>query len=181
MVIGYKGEQVKDFIRSSKFNLQFTYLHQEEQKGTANALLQAQEFAGDDNFLVLGGDNLFSVQDLQSIMKEDEFNYVVSKEVDNPEKYGVFVSENGFVKKVVEKPQEFVSNTINIGLYKFTKEIWTALDGIELSPRGEYELTDALQKLADQHKLKILPMADYWLDLGCLEDVGPISLFLGSI
>ena len=75
----------------------------------------------------------------------------------------------------IEKPKEFYGNLTNIGLYKFTPDIWKALDQIGLSPRGEYELTDAISILAKQGKVKFLKLKEYWLDLGCKEDIPKVT------
>lgn len=176
IVVGYLGEKIKEFCQSE--GIEATFIVQSEQKGTGHALLQARDFCGSDNFVMLNGDNLFSVDDLKAVNNDDEFSYVVGKEEDNWQQYGVFVVENGMLVKVVEKPAEFVSNLINIGLYKFTSEIWEALDKIELSSRGEYELTCAIDLLAQEGKVKFLKLHDYWLDLGSKEDIGKIEEFL---
>ena len=77
-----------------------------------------------------------------------------------------------------EKPEEFVGNLINTALYKFTPEIFKALDKIKLSPRGEYELTDAITILSKRGKVKVIKVKDWWLDLGCKEDIPKIEEFL---
>lgn len=181
IVVGYQGEKIKKFCRENK--IKATFIRQDEPKGTGDALRQAREFAGGGNFIVLGGDNLFSVKDMQAVNKDDAFCYVVGKEEkENWQKYGVFVvkgsAEGDKLVKVVEKPPKFAGNLINIGLYKFTPEIWGALDKIGLSERGEYELTDAINLLAAEGKVKVLKLKDYWLDLGCKEDIRKIEEFL---
>lgn len=176
IVVGYKKEMVKEYIEAN--GIKATLIDQEEQKGTGHAVLQAKDFVGDDDFVILGGDNLFSVYDLKSVRNHDEYCYIVGKEIDDPRKYGVLIVEEDKLVKIVEKPQVYVGNMINIGLYKFTPEIWGALDKIELSERGEYELTDALTLLAQEGKVKVLKMKGYWLDLGSNDDIEPISSFL---
>ena len=141
--------------------------------------MQAKQFCGNEQFLVLGGDNLFSVEDLLAVQQQDEYCYVVGKPEQEWKKYGVLVVDGGKLLRIVEKPQEYVGDLINTGLYKFTPAIWDALAGIGLSPRGEYELTDAVSLLAAQGKVKVLRMQGSWQDLGCREDVGRIAGRLG--
>ena len=178
IVVGYLHEQIADFVRQHK--IKATIIPQEKPLGTGHAVLQAKQFCGTENFVVLGGDNLFSVADLKQVHHHDDFCYVVGKQVDDPQRYGVLLAEKDRLIKIVEKPQLPIGNLINIGLYKFTPDIWTALSQIELSPRGEYELTDAITLLAKQNKVKVLPLQDYWLDLGSKEDIPKIEEFLAS-
>jgi dTDP-glucose pyrophosphorylase len=173
IVVGYMKENVADFLKEN--GIEATLIEQEQQLGTGDAVKQAKEFCGDENFIVLGGDNLFAVQDLQSLNKSDDLCYVIGKEIEDPRKYGVLIVENDKLIKIIEKPQIFVGNMINAGLYKFTSDIWPALDQMELSERGEYELTDALTNLAEQGKVKVESMKGHWLDLGCKEDIPKIE------
>ena len=179
IIVGYKKEVIADYLE--KNNIKATLIEQKEQKGTGDAVKQAKEFCGKDDFLVVSGDSLFSVRDLQKLQQDDDFCYVVGRIVENPQKYGVFVVDKGKLVRIVEKPKEFVGNLANSGIYKFTSDIWGALDRIKLSPRGEYELTDAITILAQQGKVKVLTLQDYWLDLGCKEDVGKAEEFLKKL
>lgn len=176
IIVGYLKEKIEEFVKKNGINAEL--IEQKEQLGTGHAVLQAKEFCKDEDFIVLGGDNLFSVSDLKSINNQDDFIYVIGKKVESPSRYGVLIVKEDKLARIIEKPKEFVGNLINIGLYKFTPEIWKALDKIKLSPRGEYELTDAITILAEQGKVKVLKLKDYWLDLGCKEDIPKIMDFL---
>ncbi len=180
IVAGYMKEKVELFCAEyrKEHPCQTTILHQSEQRGTAHALQQAKEYCGLEQFIVQGGDNLFSVEDLCAIQKKDPYCYIMGKEEREWQKYGILVLQGERVVRIVEKPKAFVGNTINTGLYKFTPDVWNALDMVQLSPRGEYELTDALTFLAEQNKLRYLPLKGYWLDLGMKEDILKIEDFL---
>lgn len=176
IIVGYKKEAIADFLKRKK--IQATLIEQKEQLGTGHALLQARSFCGKDDFIVQGGDNLFSVLDIKRLFQNDDLCYITGREVENPQKYGVLLECEGKLVKIVEKPQRFVGNLANVGLYKFTSEIWGALDQMGLSARGEYELTDAITILAGKGKVKVLKLQEYWLDLGCKEDLVKIETFL---
>ncbi len=176
LIVGYKKEQFPAFLE--KYNFKATLIEQDKQLGTGHAAKLAKDFVGNDNFILCGGDTLFSADDLKLISYEDNLNYIAGLRSKTPEKYGVLFAENGKLIKIVEKPKEFVGDLINLGFYKFTPEIFTALDQIELSPRGEYELTDAITILAKQGKVNVHTIKDYWLDLGCIDDIPRISEFL---
>jgi len=176
LIVGYKKDKIADFLK--QYKIKAVMIEQKEQKGTGNAVIQAETFAGKENFIVLGGDNLWSVEDLKQMNKADDYSYISGIEVKNPEKYGVLIEEKGFLKEIKEKPKEHFGNIINTGLYKFTPEIFEALSKIKLSPRGEYELTDAITLLARQKKVKLIKIKDFWRDLGTIQDIGPMSKFL---
>lgn len=168
-VVGYKKENIIEFLQKNK--IKATIIEQKEQLGTGHALLQAKQFCGKDDFIVLGGDNLWSADDFKQFNQKDKFNYISGIKVDHPEKYGVLIAENGLLQEIKEKPKRYVGNLVNAALYKFTAEIWSALEKVKLSERGEIELTDAVTLLAKERKVKIIEVKDYWLDLGCKEDV----------
>ena len=176
IIVGYKKEQFPKFLK--KYGFEAELIEQDEQKGTGHAAKLAKDFAGNDNFILLGGDNLWSTKDLQLIPMKDDICYVAGIHVDNPSQYGVLFVEHNKLVKIVEKPKKFVGDLINTGLYKFTPEIFDALEKIQLSPRGEYELTDAITILAEQGKVGVLSLDDYWLDLGSVEDIEKVEKFL---
>ncbi len=176
IVGGYKIEKLKEFVINN--DVPAIVVEQKEQKGTAHALMQAKRFCGGEQFLVVNGDSLFSVDDLKELAKTHFTSCIVGKEVETPEKYGILLTQGNKLSKIIEKPKQFVGNLANVGLYKFTPEIWTALDKIGLSPRGEYELTDAVTRLAMHGNVLVLKLKDYWLDFGSVEDVKKVGEFL---
>jgi len=178
IIANHKIEKMGKFL--THYNIKATLLQQPEPRGTGDAVKQARGFCGQDNFIIVSGDNLYSAEDLKLVQRDDAFCYIVGKEVQDWHKYGVLVAEGEKLVKIVEKPTKFVGNLVNVGLYKCTADIWPALDKIGLSSRGEYEFTDALSILAKEEKVKVLRLKDYWLDLGCKEDVGKIEEFLES-
>lgn len=176
LVVNHKKEKMKEFLR--EYGIKATLLDQPTPLGTGDAVKHAKDFCGKDNFIIVSGDNLYGVEDLKAVQREDAFCYIVGKEVEDWQKYGVLVVKGDLLIKIVEKPKEFVSNLVNTGLYKCTSDIWPALDKIGLSPRREYEFTDALSILAQEGKVKVLKLQKYWLDLGSKESVKMIEEFL---
>jgi dTDP-glucose pyrophosphorylase len=174
IVIGYKKDRFPEFLKKYP-EFKVTLIEQTPQKGTGHAVMQSREFTKDENFVVLGGDNLWSPSDLEAMLKQDNFCYVAGIKVDDPQKYGVLVAKNSGLVRIVEKPTKFVGNLINTGLYKFTPEIYEALEKIKESERGELELTDAISLLAKEDKVKVLKLKDYWIDLGSKEDIPKVS------
>lgn len=179
IIVGYKKEKFPKFLE--KYGFKAALIEQEEQKGTGHAVKSAKDFAGNSNFVVLGGDNLWSVNDLKAMKQDDNECYIAGIKVENPQKYGVLVEKNGKLVRIHEKPEKYVGDLINTGLYKFTPEIFEALEQIKLSQRGEYELTDAITILAEKGKVNVVQLKDYWLDLGSIEDIEKVEKFLKAM
>lgn len=192
LVVGFKSELMNNFVKTyeppvklKKDNYSMEIINQtdilgpkEKEYGTACPIKCVKDIIGNENFIYVFGDNLFSVEDLKSINIDDKFSYIAGVEQKNPEKYGVLVSSGEFLEKIIEKPKEFVGNLVNAGLYKFTPEIFKQVEKIEKSPRGEYEITDAISLLAKDKKIKIKKIENYWQDFGSPEDVDKLSEFL---
>ncbi len=179
IVAGYKKEKIEEFL--DQHNLTITLIEQPALVGTGDAVYLAREFVDEENFIVVGGDNLFSAEDLLRIQQDDEYCHVAGWEVENPSRYGVLVCKGEVLIEIVEKPKEFVGNLINAGLYKFTPDIFEALEQIKLSERGELELTDAISLLAEGRKVKVMMLRDYWLDLGKKDDILKVEEFLKKL
>lgn len=179
IIVGYKAEMIEEFLKNSEYNAHL--IHQPEPQGTGQALILARTFTDQSPFVAMGGDNLWSEADLASIGKDDGFCYISAIEVDNPSKFGVLEVSGGFLKRIHEKPEVPPGNLINTGLYKFTSDIYDELEQIKPSERGELELTDAITSLAAQKKVKVEVVKDYWLDLGCLDDLPKVSAFLENL
>jgi len=183
LVIGYKGERIKEFLKEYNFqNCKITVINQfdilkKEEYGTLCPLKCVKDMIK-ENFLMICGDNLYSSKDLGSFNIDDGYNYVAGFYHEHPERYGVLVSDDGFLKEIIEKPKKHISNLINTGLYKFTPEIFDKISMVGLSSRGEYELTDAITLLAKEKKVKIKKIQNYWFDFGKPSDIFKISKFL---
>ncbi|MFQ6049855.1 MAG: sugar phosphate nucleotidyltransferase [Candidatus Paceibacterales bacterium] len=173
LVVGYKKEKTEKFLKEYGYEAevinQFAALGEKEY-GTACALKCAREAVGKNNFLMVYGDNLYSVKDLKGFNIEDKYSYVAGFYHQRPEKYGVLKVEDGSLKEIVEKPKKHIGNLINTGLYKFTPEVLDKLSEIQLSVRGEYELPDVINLLAKEKKVKVKEV-DFWLDFGNPADI----------
>lgn len=176
IIVSYKKEMIEKFLERYKFNAGL--IPQDQPLGTGHAVMQARGFADDEEFVVLMGDNLYSSKDLEMI-KSLPGNQIGAFRVKDPENYGVLVTDNSRLIEIVEKSPNPPSNLINTGLYKFTPEIFDALDKIEKSERGEYEITSAISILAKQKKVKIFPLK-LWIDFGKIEDIKKIERFLNE-
>ena len=187
LVVGYKEDLMKDFLEKYKKTLkdknqkittvsQYEILGPKEKEyGTACPVKCVKDFVEKDPFVFLYGDNLYSVKDLKKMRDDDEYCYVAGIEDAHHEKYGVLLTDNGFLKEIIEKPKNYVGSLINTGLYKFTSEIFDKISEVKKSSRGEYEITDAISVLAKEKKVKVKKIEDYWKDFGNPGDVIKIS------
>jgi len=183
LVVGFRADLFKKFLKNydykAKIVNQYKILGEKKKEyGTLCPLKCVRDIVGKENFLAVYGDNLYSVKDLRAFNIDDNYNYVAGFRHQHPEKYGVLVTNNSFLEKIVEKPKKFVGNLINTGLYKFTPEIFEKIPLVKKSPRGEYELTDAITLLAKERKVKVKKIRDYWLDFGNPADIVKLSRFL---
>ncbi|MBM7553323.1 glucose-1-phosphate thymidylyltransferase [Thalassobacillus pellis] len=134
-------------------NVRIHYIYQQEPKGIAHAVAQAEDFIGSDPMVLLLGDNLIDEPlDLiqESFQKESTHGTVMVTEVSKPEDYGIAKIKDNKIIELEEKPKEPKSNLAVIGAYMFQPTIFKAIHAISPSARGEYEITDAIQWMIDQ-------------------------------
>ncbi|GAF75811.1 unnamed protein product, partial [marine sediment metagenome] len=105
-------------------------------------------------------------------IQENYNSFVLLTEVDNPKQFGVAELEGGRVVRVVEKPEEPVSNLALIGVYFFDKNVHQAIESIKPSARGELEITDAIQWMIDKgYKVGAEVIEGWWKDTGKPDDI----------
>lgn len=170
------GDQIKEALWQNPWGFTFTFVVQEEPKGLAHAVKVAQEFLGDEPFLMYLGDNLTG-ESIAPFVEEFKRGgaeaMILLKEVVDPRMFGVaVVDETGKVQFLIEKPKEPPSNLALVGIYLFSPAIHEAISEIRPSWRGELEITDAIQKLIEKGKnVKSQVLKRWWLDVGKDEDL----------
>ncbi len=176
------GPEIEQVAGSGeRFGVQITYILQDEPLGLAHAVLTAEPFLDDSPFVMYLGDNLLQggITDLVAAFREHEPDaLILLTSVPDPENYGVAelapapAGEVGRVVRLVEKPSEPATDLALVGVYMFTSQVHDAARAIEPSPRGELEITDAIQHLLDGG-LRVEPhvVRGWWKDTGRLEDM----------
>jgi glucose-1-phosphate thymidylyltransferase len=145
------GHHVKEYIKNgSEWGFNVTYIPQEP-LGLAHAVKTAKTFLGKEDFIMCLGDNL---------QGQVLTTYVVT------------LDERGNIIKLEEKPKAPSSNLAIVGTYIFSSNIFTAIDQINPSWRGELEITDAIQKMINMSfKVKAEILDTWWLDTGKKDDI----------
>jgi glucose-1-phosphate thymidylyltransferase len=170
------GDEIREVTGDgSRFGAEITYIPQAEPLGLAHAVLTAEDFIADSPFVMYLGDNLLRdgiVALTEQFKTNDPDALILLTRVLDPENYGVAELEDGKVVQLVEKPKEPKTDLALVGVYMFTSTIFDAAKAIEPSPRGELEITDAIQYLVDNGKTVESHQVDgWWKDTGRLEDM----------
>jgi glucose-1-phosphate thymidylyltransferase len=165
----------------SRFGVRITYIVQDEPLGLAHAVLTAEPFLGSSPFVMYLGDNLLQggISDLVAAFREHSPDaLILLTPVADPQNYGVAELARapaggvGPVVRLVEKPPQPASDLALVGVYMFTAPIHDAARAIAPSPRGELEITDAIQHLVDAG-MRVEPhiVRGWWKDTGRLDDM----------
>jgi glucose-1-phosphate thymidylyltransferase len=178
IVVGDTRAEIRAAVGDgSRFGAKVTYIEQDAPLGLAHAVKIAEDFLQDDAFVMYLGDNLIAggIKSLVEEFRELGCNaQILLAEVANPRQFGVaeISADGGRIIRLEEKPQEPRSNLALVGVYMFDKTIFDSVRRIQPSPRGELEITDAIQDLIDRG-LEVHPhiVRGWWKDTGKLEDM----------
>ncbi|MEM2208070.1 MAG: sugar phosphate nucleotidyltransferase [Sulfolobales archaeon] len=169
VVANYLIDMIKERIKivGSKYEFELKVVDQGRPLGTGHSLLKGLEEVRGESVVVLYVDSVYSVEDLVNIATSSSPYVIAAYHVDDPRDYGVLIGDlGGELKDVVEKPSQPISKLINAGLYKLSTRVSSYLERIEPSPRGEYELTDAIKLLIRSGFSVRIRGLRFWRDLG---------------
>ncbi|MDG5775761.1 bifunctional sugar-1-phosphate nucleotidylyltransferase/acetyltransferase [Haloarculaceae archaeon H-GB2-1] len=161
LVVGYEQDLVREFFGAEYRGVPVSYAVQDEQLGTAHAVRMARDHLEGD-FVVLNGDDLYDTGGLAALFETSPS--IGAYPVDDPRPFGVFETNGDAVTSIVEKPDDPPSNLVNVGAYHFPAEAREWLD-VEMSERGEYEITDVLARVIDEYEVETVDI-DRWLGVG---------------
>lgn len=172
IVVGWHGDVVRDcFGDGARCGLSVEYVTQEVQDGTGRVVELARPFVGSNPFLLSYGDILVDPANyprLTTLRNGTEALISVKWSEDVSKGGAVFVNERFELIDLREKPKpgEPTSPWYNAGLYAFRPSVFEFTARLERSPRGEYELTDAIRALAQSgHKVQALELSGEWADV----------------
>jgi NDP-sugar pyrophosphorylase family protein len=171
IVVGFRKEVVMDYFGDgSAIGLEIVYTEQINQDGTGKVVELAQEFCGSDPFILSYGDILVNPSSYLPLTQLDDADLLLTvRYTEDTSKGGaVYVNERFEVVDLREKQLPGASSTpwYNAGIYAFKSSIFSYVSGLEKSPRGEYELTDAIRAMArDGKKVRAIEIKGYWADV----------------
>jgi glucose-1-phosphate thymidylyltransferase len=173
-VVGYRGEQLEDWIRENYPDLDVHFVVQKEAKGQAHAVWLCQDYLKDDSEVIVAfGDGVVEAAyaDIAAQGADAEAVFLV-KEVEDPRRFGVAVlDDGGYIKEFIEKPPTMEHRLAIAGIYWFrsSRYLYESLDAVIQQKRktlGEYFMADAFQVMLEQNAKLRTMQVDQWADAG---------------
>ncbi|QQG46091.1 MAG: nucleotidyltransferase family protein [Candidatus Niyogibacteria bacterium] len=167
MVIGYKGEQIQNFLGDEFRGLKIKYVWQKEKLGTGHALGLCRPFLGREKFLMLFADDIYGKGVFEEMLKRDLA--VAVTEVEDPRRFGVILmNKNKKILEIEEKPENPKSNIISCGAMVLDGRIFDYKPSRHSN--GEYYLTTMTNQLIQDYDLYGVE-APTWISIGYPEDL----------
>jgi dTDP-glucose pyrophosphorylase len=183
IVVGYRADVVRDFFgQGSRYDVAIQYKTQTVQDGTGRVVELAHDFVTDRPFILAYGDILVdpaNYRRLVNLSDDVEAMLTVTRGEDVSKGGAVFLNDEMDLVDLREKAQleggapatpadsqELAPPFYNAGLYAFRPSIFDFTAKLKPSPRGEYELTDAIRDLAQSGKrVKAIELTGEWADV----------------
>ena len=172
IIVGYRAEAVQNFFGDgARYKIDIQYATQVTQDGTGRVVDLARDFVGDSAFVLAYGDILVDPANYKRIVDlADGIEALISvtRGEDASKGGAVFLNEKMELLDLREKakPGEATSPWYNAGLYAFRPSIFEFTAKLKPSPRGEYELTDAIRELAQSgKKVQAIELTGEWADV----------------
>ena len=172
-IVGYLGDQIGEHIRERYPHIKSHYVLQEDPRGQSHAIQLAREHLSGP-MLVVFADTLIET-DLSFLHNESAQAVAWVKPVPDPRRFGVAeLGENGWVTRLIEKPQDVNNNLAVVGFYYFqdAQALLSAVDEQmrrDLQLKGEYYLADAINIMLERGLKMRTQQVDIWLDAGTPE------------
>ena len=172
LVVGNMADKIRQYV-SKNYDFKASYINQQERKGLGHAVSLARTHLDpDEPVLIILGDTIFRAP-FQDILSAKE-SLLGVKEVDDPRRFGVVEVKDGYVSRLEEKPAWPASNLVIVGIYYLRRPglLFECLDEIiarGVRVKGEFQLTDALERMIERgEKMRLFPIDD-WFDCGKME------------
>jgi len=173
------GNHAGEFLRlignGKEFGLQHVnYTYQEGEGGIAEALGLARHFCEDEKMVVILGDNIIEkniIRAVEEFEQQPRGARILLKEVPDPERFGVAELDGDRVKRIVEKPRKPKSNLAVVGIYFYDSQVFSFIDQLEPSGRGELEITDVNNMYMKRGELRYGILDGWWTDAGTFESL----------
>ena len=201
IVIGPEHGAVRDRYERDQVptRISVTFAIQERALGTANAVLSAEDFVGDDSFAVLNSDNFYPREALDALHEIAEPTIIgfdrevlVKRGNVTPERTARFgaldIDSQGYLKRILIKPTDGMLQSgkpiySSMNCFLFTKEIFRACRDVPLSARGEYELPQAVHLAIERREMRfrVVTVSAPVLDMSSRGDIARVSEYLEKV
>lgn len=168
LVVGAMGDLIEKYV-TEHYSIPTEFIVQQEARGLAHAVHLGLT-PDDEEVLVILGDTIFEF-DLMGVLANSQTSAIGVKTVEDPRRFGVVETRDSMVTRLVEKPENPRSNLVIVGIYliRQAQALKSAIEMLferNLTTRGEYQLTDALQ-LMIEHDVPISTFGvENWFDCG---------------
>lgn len=177
IVTGYLGEQIREHCGEEFYGRKVTYLHQEEQNGTAKALWLCKDLIK-GRFLFMFADDIHGKSDIARAVSYSRSMLVA--QVDNPEKFGIVVRRpDGTISQMIEKPKHAPSNCASTGAMVLDKNIFDYEPEESATIKGEYYLTEVIERYSKDFPIAVVEQGT-WIPIASVEDVEGANELLAS-
>lgn len=181
-IVGYLGEQIEAYMGEHHPEIKAYYVVQENPRGQSHAIHLARDYL-DGPMLMVFADTLIET-DLSFLEGETAEAVVWVKQVPDPRRFGVAqVGEDGWVKRMIEKPQDMEINLAVVGFYYFhnSQDLLSAIEEQmrrNLQLKGEFFLVDAVNIMLERGLRMRAEKVDVWLDAGTPEALLEMNRYL---
>ena len=174
------GEDFMKLLGSGKeFGVRFMYEVQEKPEGIGQAFLIGETFIGQDDVVLLLGDNIFDENFMSAITGFSGGGMIFAKKVHDPKRFGVIEFDaDGNVISIEEKPENPKSNFAQTGLYVCDNSVVEKAKSIKPSGRGELEITDIMKLYLEEKTLKCNIIDGVWYDTGTFDSMLEASNYM---
>lgn len=176
IIVGEIGEkEVREYYGDgSKWGIRISYTYQGKPLGIAHAIGMIRDFAGDEDFVVILGDNYFQggLKELQAKFQDKKYDSLLAlTKVKNPTQFGIAEVHEGTIVSLVEKPKSPRSDLAIAGAYFLTPRVFPIIDGLSPSWRNELEITEAFQVMLDRGmSIGYSIISGWWKDTGTVDE-----------
>ncbi len=170
----HAGDFMKLLGSGKDFGVDLTYKVQDGALGIANALALCEDFVGEDKFVVILGDNIFSdsiTPEIEAFKNGSEEARIFLKEVDDAQRFGVANIANKRIVGIEEKPKDPKSRFAVTGIYMYGPDAFDIIRSLKPSARGEYEITDLNNEYIRRGSLAYSVLKGHWTDAGTFESL----------
>jgi glucose-1-phosphate thymidylyltransferase len=165
----HMGDVVNLLGSGREMGVTFTYKVQDEAGGIAQALDLAEHFVGNDQMVVILGDNVFEdniSQYVKNFIDQKDGAKILIQEVSDPTRFGVPELQDGRIISIEEKPTVPKSNYAVTGIYMFDSNVFNIVKTLKPSARGELEITDVNNAYIIREELSYDVLQGWWTDAG---------------